>query len=119
MMSGNRRTAAAHPAPFMSAYLVRLAPTRELVGIFVCKRAALAWWIDGECDPSECEYVELGPGYLYWGAGAPAVPLTMDADFEIVGRDLDWNGCGPSEGGHAALVHCEGDEPPEWHPVVE
>lgn len=63
----------------MNAYLVRIDGAQpnagELVGIFVCKRAELAWHIDQCTDPGTCEYAQIGAGGIYWLRKMPTVPV--------------------------------------------
>ena len=68
----------------MSAYLVRVQNTHELVGIFWANNLVdLGWTIDEALDPSECEYKKLKFGGIYWGSSVDVtLPLKLSDDDE-------------------------------------
>lgn len=50
----------------MNAYMVRLADSHEVVGIFVARSIDRLWWAVDECtSPQDCEYRKLGEGGVF------------------------------------------------------
>lgn len=76
----------------MSAYLVRLKSTRELVGLFVSDQPDDLWMLVDECcDPGSCEYKRLPRGGMYYErAGAPDVPTVYQDEPGTGEKTPDW-----------------------------
>lgn len=101
----------------MTAYLVRLKNSAELVGLFVSPRAEDLWYyIEECCDPNACEFVALPPGGMYLDqAGAATVP-TLVPDPEPEESYPDWfSGATISELWLGIFLGGRGEL--EWQPI--
>ncbi|MBJ7410140.1 MAG: hypothetical protein JHD15_07200 [Phenylobacterium sp.] len=59
----------------MPNFLVRLRENHEAVGFFAVEDLEeLAFWVDEVCDPSVCEFAEIGSGSIIWEGKARRVP---------------------------------------------
>lgn len=60
----------------MTAYVVRVAKTRELVGLYSARTLeSLRHLVDEVCSWDDCEYANLPDGGVYFNDGAAPVPL--------------------------------------------
>lgn len=60
----------------MTAYIVRVIATGELVGLYAAQTVnGLIRAVDEVCDAGLCEYANLPSGGLHFSQGAPVVPL--------------------------------------------
>ena len=92
----------------MSAYLVRVTDTKELVGLFVCGRLAdLGWLVDECCDPGGCEYRRHTFGSIYW----PEQGKPVFGDYD---RETDLSGVALSD----STLQDLDDEKARWKPVI-
>lgn len=102
----------------MPNYLVRVRDSHEIVGIFgVPDSEELLFWIDEVCDPSDCEWAEIGAGsVIYPGEGAMKIPA-HEHDWEHEKRPPLVALGAHDLGGFwmAALI----DEDLEWTPCIE
>jgi hypothetical protein len=79
----------------MSAYIVRLIDTDELVGFLIADTTKdLFWAIDELLNPHECEYKRITGGGIFWGeSGAGEVYSTIPVeDFEECFEPLPLDG---------------------------
>lgn len=81
----------------MSAFVVRLEGTNQIVGFFAADRILdLFWAVDECCDPFSCEYRRVPEGGgVYWAkAGTPKVSRRNDVRVDLRGAELTellWN----------------------------
>lgn len=72
----------------MPNFLVRLRATHEAVGFFAVEDLEeLPYWVDEVCDPSACEYAEIGSGSIIWEGKARKVP-DPDHDWDRESRSM-------------------------------
>lgn len=62
----------------MTAYVVRVMNSQELVGLFSASNlTSLIELVDHVCDPGACEYARLRDGGMIFEGTAPVVPLVL------------------------------------------
>lgn len=74
----------------MSGFVVRLAGSKEIVGLFVAESIdRLRWAVDEVCDPHECEYVRIGSGGIYWSVSGKPVITETEEEIHVETADAE------------------------------
>lgn len=77
----------------MSAYLVRIAESHEILGFYVARDLVDLFWLIDECmDPCACEFKKIESGGFYWEPDRTPVLANLKSDDES-----NFDGVGPTE----------------------